>query len=79
MLAQSRIALNETFSYKQALKQTDFHKFIKAMMVEVRDHKSRGYWTLTKHCNLPQGTKSIMSIWSFKQKQYPDHQRYKAR
>jgi hypothetical protein len=40
-LAQSSIASNETFSYNQALKQDDFHKFIEAMMVEVSDHESR--------------------------------------
>jgi hypothetical protein len=43
MLAKSIIALNETFSYKQSLEQTVFHKFTKAVMVEVRDHKSRGH------------------------------------
>jgi hypothetical protein len=42
------------------------------MMVEVSDHESRSHWTLTKHCNLPQDTKTIMSIWSFKRKQYPN-------
>jgi hypothetical protein len=71
-LAQSSIALNETFSYNQALKQTDFCKFIKAMMVEVNDHESRGHWTLIKRCDLPPDTKTIMSIWSFKHKRYPD-------
>ncbi len=72
MLAQSSIASNEAFSYNQALKQDNFGKFIKAMMVEVSDHESRSHWTLTKHCNLSQDTNTIMSIWSFKHKQYPD-------
>jgi hypothetical protein len=71
-LAQSGIALNETFSYNQALKQEDFCKFIKAMMVEVSDHESRDHWTLTKRCDMPEDTKTIMSIWSFKRKRYPD-------
>jgi hypothetical protein len=71
-LAQSSITSNKTFSYNQALKQDNFCKFTKAMMVEVSDHESRSHWTLTKHCNLPQDTKIIMSIWSFKRKQYPD-------
>ncbi len=72
MLAQLSIALNETFSYNQALKQDNFCKFIKAMMVEVSDHESREHWTLTKHCNMPEDTKTIMSIWRFKRKWYPD-------
>ncbi len=71
-LAQSSIALNETFSYNQALKQDNFCEFIKAMMVEVSDHESREHWTLTKRCNMPEDTETIMSIWSFKRKRYPD-------
>jgi hypothetical protein len=43
------------------------------MVVEVSDHESRSHWTLTKCCcNLPQDTKTIISIWSFKRKQYLD-------
>ena len=68
MLAQSSIASNKTSSYNQALNQDNFCKFIKAMMVEVSDHENRSHWALTKHCNLPQDTKTIMSIWSFKTK-----------
>jgi hypothetical protein len=71
-LAQSSIASNETFSYNQALKQDNFCKFIKAMMVEVSDHESREHWTLTKRCDMPEDTKTIISIWSFKRKRYPD-------
>ncbi len=71
-LAQSSIALNKTFSYNQALKQDDFCEFIKAMMVEVSDHESKDHWTLTKCCDMPLDTKTIMSIWCFKCKRYPD-------
>jgi hypothetical protein len=42
-LAQSSIASNETFSYNQALKQVNFHEFMKAMTVEVSDHESRDH------------------------------------
>ncbi len=71
-LTWSTIASNETFNYNQALKQTDFCKFIKATIDEVNDHEIRGHWTLIKFCDLPQGTKTIMSIRSFKKKWYPD-------
>jgi hypothetical protein len=71
-LVQSSIASNETFNYNQALKQADFCKFIQAMIDEINDHEVRGHWALTKCCDLPQGTKTIMSIWIFKRKQYPD-------
>ncbi len=41
-------------------------------MNEVDDHESQVHGTLTKCCDDPPGTKTIMSIWSFKRKQYPD-------
>jgi hypothetical protein len=65
-LAQSSMASNETF------KEPDYHKFVKAMVNQVDVHESRAHWTLTKRCDLLPGTKTIMSIWSFKCKQYPD-------
>jgi hypothetical protein len=34
--------------------------------------EQHAHWTLTKRCDLPPGTKIILSIWSFKQKWYPD-------
>jgi len=37
-LAQSSTASNETFNYKQALQEPDYHEFVKAMVNEVGDH-----------------------------------------
>ena len=71
-LAQSSVASNETFNYKEALQQSDKIDFIKAMINEVDDHKTRKHWTLMKRCDIPAGTKTIMAIWSFKRKRYPD-------
>jgi hypothetical protein len=42
------------------------------MIHEVKNHETQDHWTLMKQCNLPSGTKMIRSIWSFKQKRYPD-------
>ncbi len=70
-LAQSSMASNERFNYKQALQEPDNHEFIKAMVNEVDDHELQVHWTLTKCCDLPPGHQTIMSIWSFKRKQYP--------
>ena len=58
-LVQSSTALNEMFNYKQALQEPDYHEFVKAMVNEVDDHESQVHWTLTKHCDLPPGTKTI--------------------
>jgi hypothetical protein len=66
------MASNETFNYKQALQEPDYHEFVKAMVNKIDDHESQVHWTLTKCCDILPGTKTIMSIWSFKRKQYPD-------
>jgi hypothetical protein len=71
-LAQSSVASNETFNYKEALQQSDKIEFVKAMVHEVDDHESRKHWTLIRRSDLPDGTKTIMAIWSFKRKRYPD-------
>jgi hypothetical protein len=70
-LAQSSIASNETFTYKEALQQSDYHNFVKTMIHEVNNHKTRDHRILTKQCDLLPGTKIILSILRFKQK----HQR----
>jgi hypothetical protein len=54
------------------LYSTDYHEFVKAMVHEVNDHETQNHCALTKQCDLPPGTKIILSIWSFKRKQYPD-------
>jgi hypothetical protein len=61
-LAQPSVASNETFNYKEALQQSDYHEFVKAMIHKVDNHKKQAHWTLTKQCDLPLGTKTILSI-----------------
>ncbi len=61
-LAQSSTASNETFNYKQALQEPDYHKFVKAMVNKIVDHEFQVHWTLAKRCDIPPGTKTIMSI-----------------
>jgi hypothetical protein len=45
-VAQSSIASNKTFTYKEAMLETDYHEFVKAMVKEVDDHESRNHWTV---------------------------------
>jgi hypothetical protein len=66
------MALNETFNYKEALQQSDYHEFVKAMVHKVNDHETQNNWTPIKQCDLPLGTITVLSIWSFKRKPYPD-------
>jgi hypothetical protein len=57
-LALSSTASTETFTYKQALQEADYHEFVNVMIHEVDDHESRAHWTLTIRCELPLGTKT---------------------
>ncbi len=71
-MAQLSIASNKTFTYKEAMLESDYHEFVKAMVKEVEDHERKNHWTIMQCCNMPNDTKMIMSIWSFKPKLYPD-------
>ncbi len=71
-VAQSSIALNETFTYTQAMKEKDFNDFALAMVHEVDDQEKRGHWTIIQHFDMPADSKTIMSILSYKRKRYPD-------
>jgi hypothetical protein len=63
---------NESFTYSQMLRQEDFKQFFKAMEVELNDHKTCKHWNLMERKDFPLGTKTIIAIWSFKCKWFPD-------
>jgi hypothetical protein len=71
-MAQSSIASNDMFTYKQAMCEKNYHKFVKAVIKEVDDHENRNHWTIMRCSDMPVDTKTIMCIWSFKRKSYPD-------
>jgi hypothetical protein len=54
------------------LKEKDYKQFFEAMEVELADHESRSHWTLMERKDIPIGMKTIMAIWSFKRKRFPD-------
>ena len=72
---------NDTFTLKEMMKQDDKTDFIKAMMTELMEHESRNHWTVIQRSNLPLEAKTILAIWSFKRKRFPDGRimKYKAR
>ena len=43
-----------------------------AMMVLEPVHESRDHWKIMNRRNMPTGSKTIMAIWSFKRKRFPD-------
>jgi len=63
---------NGTYTLKDMLKQEDKNDFVAAMMKEVQDHESRNHWTMIPRANMPDGAKTIMAVWSFKRKVFPD-------
>ena len=66
---------NETYTYREMMKQDDFRDFIKAMVIEIDEHTKRKHWVLRRRadCNFP---KTILAVWSFKRKvnkSFPSH------
>ena len=72
---------NESYTFRQMLKQPDAAEFIKAMIKETEDHESRGHWTVVPRSDKPFKEKTILAIWAFKRKRYPDGRinKWKAR
>ncbi len=54
------------------LLQQDANEFLKAMLVKASEHKRSQHWTVVKKSTMPQGTKPIKAIWSFKRKRFSD-------
>ena len=62
---------NEAYTFKDALLQDDTADFIKALVKEIDDHKKKNHWTMVPRSSILSGTKTIIAIWSFKQRQNP--------
>ena len=63
---------NEAYTYKQMLKEDDFKEFFQAMIEEIEVHEKPNHWTPIDRKDIPVGVKTIMAIWSFKRKRFPD-------
>ena len=72
---------NESYTFKQMLQQDDKNEFIQAMLKEIQDHETREHWHLFERNKIPKGHKTILAVWSFKRKRFPDGSinKYKAR
>ncbi len=69
---QAYATSNESYTYSQMLREADHTKKFEAMEIEINDHESRRRWTLMLCKELPVGAKTIMAIWPFKRKRFPD-------
>ena len=77
----AELADNDTYTFKDMLTQPDKNNCFEAMEVEITNHTERNHWDLIPRSQLPSGSKTIMSVWSFKRKCLPDGTicKYKAR
>ena len=72
MAYAAELSDNETYTFKQKLQQADKNDSILAMMKEIQYHEKRQHWHLFPRANIPKGHKTILAIWSFKRKRFPD-------
>ena len=63
---------SDTYTLREMLKQDDVANFIEAMIKDVDDHETRKHLICVPRSMIPNGTKTILSIWSFKRKRLPD-------
>ena len=72
---------NGVYTLKDVFKQDDIADFVSAMLSEVKDHEDREHWSMIQRSQMPAGAKTILSIWSFKRKRFPDGRvmKHKAR
>ncbi len=45
---------------------------LEAMLKELAEHENRNHWSIVLKSTMPEGTKPIQAIWSFKHKQFPN-------
>ncbi len=54
------------------LQEADHKKFFEAMEINISNHKNHSHWDLMLRKDLPLGAKTIIAIWSFERKQFPN-------
>lgn len=63
---------NECYTFKEMLAQPDKKEFLQAMLKETAEHEGRGHWSVVLRSSMPEKTKPIQAIWSFKRKRFPN-------
>ena len=81
LLYHTDISTNESFTFRNAMKQDDNLEFVDAMEKEISDHEKGKHWSMVHRDTLPHKSLPIKSIWSFKRKRKPDGEflKHKAR
>ena len=65
------ISTNESFTFRNAMKQDDKLDFLDAMEKDISDHENGKHWSIVHRDTLPNRAQPIKSIWSFKRKWKP--------
>ena len=81
LLCSTDITTNETFTFREAMRQEDKLSFVDAMEKEILDHEEGCHWSIVHRSTLPNTARPIKAIWSFKRKRKPDGEllKHKAR
>ena len=81
LMYSTDISTNESFTFRNAMKQEDKMSFVAAMEKEIYDHENGKHWSVVHRSTLPNKTRPIKAIWSFKRKRKPDGEvlKHKAR
>ena len=66
IMSTTAVASNGVFTYKNAMKEDDYHEFSKAMIKEISKHKAKDHWMMMERRELLPGVKTTITIWSFK-------------
>ena len=68
LLYATNISFNDSFTFRNAMKQDDKLAFVDAMEKEISNHKKGVNWSIVHRNTLPNKARPIKAIWSFKQK-----------
>ena len=68
---------NESYTFGQMLKQKSAADFIHVIIKEADDNDERNHWEVVHHWYKPPGVKTILSIWDFRRKHFPNDRNFK--
>ena len=72
---------NRSYTFGQIIKQNNAADFIKAMIKKFDIHETHKHWDIVSLWEMPSGVNTILAIWEFKRKRFPDGRinKHKAR
>jgi hypothetical protein len=68
LLAYKAVSDPNSLYLHEAMQQPDKHKFLEAMVKEVKDQSANGNWKIIPRSKVPQGVPIMPAVWSMKRK-----------